>query len=62
MCYNPRCVMMKGKVRGYIMDWERNSNSNDNDKGDDESDRDVLNFCFVSNLKVSQALLNFVIH
>ena len=60
MCYNPRCVMMKGKVRGYIMDWERNSN--DNDKGDDESDRDVLNFCFVSNLKVSQALLNFVIH
>ena len=52
--------MMKGKVRGYIMDWERNSN--DNDKGDDESDRNILNFCFVSNLKVSQALLNFVIH
>ena len=52
--------MMKGKVRGYIMDWGRNSN--DNDKGDDESDRDVFNFCFVSNLKVSQALLNFVLH
>ena len=51
----------KGKSKGSIL-LTANDNGNHNDEGDDESDRDVLSFSFVSNLMVSQVLLNFVLH
>ena len=51
----------KGKSKGSIL-WTANGSGNHNDEGDDESDRDVLSFSFVSNLTASRALLNFVLH
>ena len=48
-------MVIQGKVRGVIL-WTGNGNGNDNDEGNDESDGDVLSFCFVPNLKVSRAL------
>ena len=56
MCKNPRCVVIQGKVKGVIL-WTGNGNGNDNDEGNDESDGDILSFSFVSNLKVSRALI-----
>ena len=53
-------MVIKGKLGGIL--WTGNSNGNDNDEGVDESDGDVLRLYFVLNLKVSQALLNFVLH
>ena len=44
-----------GENEGVIL-WTVNGNGNDNDEGNDESDGNVLSFCFVSNLKVSRAL------
>ena len=48
-------MVILGKVRGVIL-CTGNGNGNDNDEGNDESDGDVLSFCFVPNLKVSRAL------